>query len=154
MLSLCVKIRPAIPSQQGCALLCASAEASAERASHDGEADPVSAALTGPPRMLSGIEARSTMARTGVERSWSRHTDLIAAKSDERIIEDVKLRRHSPADKTWGLQGNIISVKTLNDCSEIYRLTYASQIEKGEKESIENSNGALTETGCSQSYSK
>lgn len=33
-------------------------------------------------------------------------------------------------------------------------LTCASQIEKGEKESIENSNGALTETGCSQQIVK
>lgn len=35
------KIRPAIPSQQGCTLLCASEEASAEPVSHDGAADPV-----------------------------------------------------------------------------------------------------------------
>lgn len=59
--------------------------------------------------MPSGIAARSTMARRGAERSWSRHTNLTVAKSDERIIEDVKLRRYSHRDKTQELQRAIIS---------------------------------------------
>lgn len=98
MLSLYVKTRPAVPSQQGCALLCASVEASAGPASHDGEADPASAALTGPPRMPNGTEARNTTARMGAERSWSRHKDLNAEKSDERITEDVKRRKQRRRD--------------------------------------------------------
>lgn len=110
MLSLYV--RPAVPSQQGCALLCASAEASAGPASHDGEADPASAALTGPPRMPNGTEARNTTARMGAERSWSRHKDLNAERRDERITEDVKrrkqrrrdvgvTRKHHPCHNNW-----------------------------------------------------
>lgn len=97
-LHITLYVRPSVPSQQGCALLCASAEALAGPASHDGEADPASAALTGPPRMPNGTEARNTTARTEAERSWSRHKDLNAEKSDERIAEDVKLRKRRRRD--------------------------------------------------------
>lgn len=40
--------------------------------------------------MPSGIAARSMMARRGEVRSWSRHRDLVAARSRERITEGEK----------------------------------------------------------------
>lgn len=68
-------------------LPCASVEASVEPVSRGGEADPAWAALTGPPRMPNGTVATSRMAQRGVERNWSHHTGLKAAKSDKRNLE-------------------------------------------------------------------
>lgn len=77
-------VSSAVPPRPGRALLCASAGASAGPESRGEEADPAWAARPGPPRMPSETEARSTMARTGAERSWSRHTGLRAAESEKK----------------------------------------------------------------------
>lgn len=83
--------------------------------------------------MQSGIVVRSTMAQMGVERSWSHHTGL-TVKSDERIIEDMRVgnrdteRAQPRIQKQRELQGAVtfslklcnVTFKTTDNRTEIY----------------------------------
>lgn len=137
------KVESVIPSQQGCALLCASAEALAEPVLCDGEADPVWAALTGAPRMVSKTKVRSKRAQMGVEGSWSHHKDLV------RIVKGVKLR-----SKATGEIMRCGSYYLVSFCAKIYRFTHSVTVQCVVRVTARKGETAvLTQPGRHRSYS-
>lgn len=141
--SKAAKVESVIPSQQGCALLCASVEALAEPVLCDGEADPVWAALTGAPRMVSKTKVRSKRAQMGVEGSWSHHKDLV------RIVKGVK-----PRSKATGEVMRCGSYYLVSFCAKIYRFTHSVTVQCVVRVTARRGETAvLTQPGRHGSYS-